>query len=252
LTEPGVTAAMIRRIRNAWGLLRIGQLVARFSTCPICGPTLLVKLARDSISVRCARCRASGIHMSIVQVIQGLYPDLSALAVYEMSSRGPLFEYLNGRAGRLTCSEYFDDVAPGQSKGGVQCQDVERLTFSDASFDICTSTEVFEHVPDDEKGFREIRRVLKPGGRFVFTVPLSGSPVTLKRAEIVDGEMLHLLPPEYHGDAIRGQGRVLVYRDYGLDIVVRLRLCGFADATIVDVDDARWWGLGQRVIVAEA
>lgn len=117
---------------------------------------------------------------------------------------------------------------------------------------MCTSTEVFEHVPDDEKGFREIWRVLKPGGRFVFTVPLSDSPVTVKRAEIVDGEVRHLLPLEYHGDAIRGQGRILVYRDYGRDIVTRLRLCGFANATIVDVDDAQWWGLGQRVIVAQA
>jgi len=247
-----VTAAVIRRIRNAWGLLRVGQLGARFSACPVCGPTLLVRLARDPISVRCTRCRASGIHMSIVQVIQGLYPDLSALAVYEMSSRGPLFEYLKGRAGRLTSSEYFDDVAPGESKGGIQCQDVERLTFSGSSFDLCTSTEVFEHVPDDEKGFREIRRVLKPGGKFVFTVPLSDSPVTVKRAEIVDGEVRHLLSPEYHGDAIRGQGRVLVYRDYGRDLVTRLGLCGFANATVVDVDDARWWGLGQRVIIAQA
>ena len=247
-----MTAAVIRRIRNAWGLLRVGQLGARFSKCPVCGPTLLVRLARAAISVRCTRCRASGIHMSIVQVIQGLYPDLSALTVYEMSSRGPVFEYLKGRARRLTCSEYFDDVAPGQSKGDVQCQDVERLTYSDASFDLCTSTEVFEHVPDDEKGFREIRRVLKPGGRFIFTVPLSDSPVSVKRAEIVGGEVRHLLPPEYHGDVIRGQGRVLVYRDYGRDVVTRLRLCGFAKAAIVDVDDAQWWGLGQRVIVAEA
>jgi SAM-dependent methyltransferase len=190
--------------------------------------------------------------MSIVQVLQGLYPDLSALFVYEMSSRGPLVEYLRERAGRLTCSEYFDDRAPGQSKGGVVCQDVERLTFSDAAFDLCTSTEVFEHVPDDEKGFREIRRVLKPGGRLVFTVPLSDRPLTVRRAALVDGEVRHLLPPEYHGDAIRGQGRVLVYRDYGRDVVPRLRLCGFANAAIVDVDAEQWWGLGRRVVVAEA
>jgi ubiquinone/menaquinone biosynthesis C-methylase UbiE len=32
---------------------------------------------------------------------------------------------------------------------------VQRLSFADASFDLCTSTEVFEHVPDDRAGLRE-------------------------------------------------------------------------------------------------
>lgn len=226
-----------RGIRTGWKILRFSQLGARFSACPICGPTLLLKLANDPIAVRCVRCRASGIHLSIVQVVQRLYPSLSGLTVYELSSRGPLFEYLKVRARQLTCSEYFDDVEPGQWRDGVQCQDAARLTYTDASFDLCTSTEVFEHVPDDERGFREIRRVLMPGGRFVFTVPLSDSPVTITRAEAVGGQIRHLLTPEYHGDAIRGQGRVLVYRDYGRDIV--------------EVDDARWWRLGCKVIVAE-
>lgn len=197
------------------------------------------------------RCGASAIHQSIMRVLGRIYPDLSAAAVYEMSSRGPLFEYLKARAGRLVCSEYFDDVPPGKYRNGVQCQDVARLTHADASFDLCTSTEVFEHVPDDEQGFREIRRVLRPGGRFVFTVPLSESAQTVTRAELANGEVRHLLPPEYHGDAIRGQGRVLVYRDYGRDIVALLQRCGFSRAEIVRPDAGSWWGLGSDVIVAE-
>lgn len=68
--------------------------------------TPLLRLAQDAISVGCLRCRASSIHMSIVQVVQRLYSDLSEISVYETSSRGPLFEYLRGRAGRLTCSEW--------------------------------------------------------------------------------------------------------------------------------------------------
>jgi hypothetical protein len=44
---------------------------------------------------------------------------------------------------------------------------------------------------------------------------------------------------------------VLVYREYGRDIIDRLRSCGFAGAAVVDVDAARWWGLGHKVIVAE-
>jgi SAM-dependent methyltransferase len=186
-----------------------------------------------------------------MQVLARLYPDLSALAVYELSSRGPLFEYLKARAGRLVFSEFFDGVAPGAYCGGVQCQDVTRLTYPDASFDLCTSTEVFEHVPDDRAGFREIRRVLKPAGRFVFTVPLADSPTTQERAVMAGGEVRHLLPPEYHGDALRGPGQVLAFRNYGRDIVERLLECGFRRAGIVAVDEASWWGLGREVVVAE-
>jgi SAM-dependent methyltransferase len=189
--------------------------------------------------------------MSIVQVLKVLVPDIALKHVYEMSSRGPLFEFLKSHCRYLTVSEYFDGVLPGAFKDGVQCQDVHQLTYPDECFNICTSTEVFEHVADDLKGFAEIHRVLRPGSLFIFTVPLSNSATTVQRAELVDGEIRHLLPPEYHSDLIRGEEKVLVYRDFGLDITERLRQAGFGSARIMKVDDSEWWGLGQSVVVAE-
>lgn len=242
----------LQKIRVAWGLMNPERLRARFSICPFCGPTVLVKLADDAISVRCIRCSASAIHMSIVQVLKKQYPDFSGLAAYEMSSRGPLFDFLQRTAGQLMYSEFFDDVQPGAFRGDIQCQDVQALTYDNASFDLCTSTEVFEHVPDDRKGFSEIRRVLRPGGRFVFTVPLTESAVTVERAVIDGGAIRHLLEPEYHGDVIRGHGRVLCFRNYGRDIVDRLKESGFRTARLETADRAAWWGFGTKVVVAEA
>jgi ubiquinone/menaquinone biosynthesis C-methylase UbiE len=46
--------------------------------------------------------------------------------------------------------------------------DVEKLPFSDDSFDTVLSSFVFCTVPNPEKGMREILRVLKPGGRAIF------------------------------------------------------------------------------------
>ena len=189
--------------------------------------------------------------MSIVQVLKVLVPDIARKHVCEMSSRGPLFEFLKSHCRYLTVSEYFDGVLPGAFKDGVQCQDVHQLTYPDECFNICTSTEVFEHVADDLKGFAEIHRVLRPGSLFIFTVPLSNSVTTVQRAELVDGEIRHLLPPEYHSDLIRGEEKVLVYRDFGLDIAERLRQAGFSSARIMKVDDSEWWGLGQSVVIAE-
>jgi SAM-dependent methyltransferase len=198
--------------------------------CPLCGPSVVVRLSASPIGARCLRCAASGITMALVSVLQREVGSLAALHVYELSSRGPLVEWLRRHAGRLTCSEWFDGASPGQMVDGIQCQDVQRLTFAPASFDVCTSTEVFEHVPDDARGFAELRRVLRPGGRLAFSVPLSPAAATIERARLRrDGEVEHLLPPEYHGDRIRGRGRVLAYRNYGLDVLERVAAQGFRD-----------------------
>jgi ubiquinone/menaquinone biosynthesis C-methylase UbiE len=45
--------------------------------------------------------------------------------------------------------------------------DVESLPFEDESFDLVLGHAVLHHVPDVETGFREMLRVLRPGGRLV-------------------------------------------------------------------------------------
>ena len=240
------------RFRAAISLLRPGALAARPFSCPICGPSLLVRLSRQAIGVRCVRCAGSAITLALVAVLKSVRPGFRGEAVYELSARGPLYRYLRREVPRLTASEYFDGTPPGASRDGVLCQDIRRLTFADASFDVCTSTEVFEHVADDLAGFREIRRVLRPGGIMVFTVPLSSSAVTVERAVERDGVIEHLLPAEYHGDRIRGQGRVLVFRDYGTDITARLRAQGFAEAAIDRRCETAFLGQGCGVIMARA
>lgn len=45
------------------------------------------------------------------------------------------------------------------------------LPFRDGLFDVVVAAEVLEHLPGPVDAVREIRRVLKPGGRFIATVP---------------------------------------------------------------------------------
>jgi SAM-dependent methyltransferase len=127
---------------------------------------------------------------------------------------------------------------------------VQRLSYGDGVFDLGTSTEVFEHVPDDARGFAELFRVVAPGGHLIFTVPLSGADATIERARLEDGEVVHLEEPAYHDDFIRGAGRVLVYRDYGRDITRRLERAGFTDAHIESVTDPAGFGCRASVVVA--
>ena len=241
---------MFRKIKIATKLLKWRNLDFKSGYCPLCGPTFFVKLDNYEMAIRCLRCRSSAATMSFVSVVKRLIPDLSEKHVYELSAQGPLVKFLLRSAGKVTLSEYFDDVPLGKYKGKIQCQDVERLTYDKESFDICTSTEVFEHVPHDLEGFKELYRILKRGGVLMLTVPLSPVSKTVERAKIIDGEIQYLLPPEYHGDRIRGFNSVLCFRNYGQDIVDRLDFVGFHHPRIVQGDDPTGWGFSRGVVVA--
>jgi len=220
--------------------------------CPVCDAhRIILRLRQNVISVRCLSCRATAVTMSLVSILRRLMPDLTSLDVYELSSRGPLVNFLGNTCRTLTCSEYYEGVKPGEYKNGVLCQDVQMLTFPDNSFDICTSTEVFEHVPDDLAGFSQVMRVLRPGGLFLFTVPLFPSPTTIERARLHEGRKIeHLLSPQYHRDPVRGYKRILVYRDYGRDIVQRLENLGFSKVRLLSPEEPPPFGYSRKVIAA--
>ena len=55
--------------------------------------------------------------------------------------------------------------------------DAERLPFADNTFDIVTSSWVLEHLPNPVRTFREVARVLRPGGRFLFLTPNRYHPI---------------------------------------------------------------------------
>lgn len=180
------------------------------------------------MGTRCIRCLSTQIHRAMGIVIASL--DLpTECRVYELSSKGALFSYLRRRFRDLYFSEYYDDVPPGTACNGIICQDVQELHIDDGTFDLITSTEVFEHVPDDARGFAEMYRVLRDNGCFVFTVPLMDDHPTLEKALLKpDGSIEHLLAPEYHSDRIRGRRTVLAFRTYGTDIALRLGAAGFS------------------------
>jgi SAM-dependent methyltransferase len=223
----------------------------RIDFCPLCNcKRILIKFGVSEMAVRCLSCHASAPTMSIVSVLRNVVKKINSMEIYEMSSRGPLYKYLKNHAKKLTYSEYFSDIVSGKYKKNVQCQDVQNLTYSDESFDICTSTEVFEHVPDDSKGFSEIYRVLRPNGILVFTVPLHQAYETVERAILTsDGEVKYILPPEYHEDPLRGS-KIIVFRNYGVEIKDRLRNAGFRTVTIEMPVDKIPWGHSRPIVVA--
>jgi len=111
-------------------------------------------------------------------------------------------------------------------------QNLECLTFADASFDLVMTSDVMEHVRLDDIAHREIRRVLKPGGVYIFTVPHTrAAHGTMNRVVIHDpldpAKDEYVMEKEFHGDANDLQNAALSYRVYGTELDEKLQKLGF-------------------------
>jgi SAM-dependent methyltransferase len=62
-------------------------------------------------------------------------------------------------------------ISDRKGLGPVERGDICAMPFADGSFDFVFSTDILEHVEDDNRALSEIHRVLKPGGRCLITVP---------------------------------------------------------------------------------
>src|SRR5207244_657672 len=79
----------------------------------------------------------------------------------------------------------------------------------DNSIDDLVTADVFEHVRFDDLAFREVYRVLRPGGYFFLQVPYEHSERTRILVQPDGDQDIYLCPPLYHDE------HTLVYRIYG-------------------------------------
>jgi|SRR5580704_243111 SAM-dependent methyltransferase len=73
---------------------------------------------------------------------------------------------------------------------------ISALSFKDESFDLVTANMVVEHLAEPDLQFREIHRILRPGGLFVFHTPNAYGYMTLFARlvpEFMKGRLIQLL-----------------------------------------------------------
>jgi SAM-dependent methyltransferase len=99
---------------------------------------------------------------------------------------GTGFFLLNLKQAGVLDEAHVSDLSPGMVQAAIRngealgldvdgrVADAESIPYDDATFDLVVGHAVLHHIPDVELALREVLRVLKPGGRFVF----AGEPTT--------------------------------------------------------------------------
>lgn len=168
----------------------------------------------------------STIHL--VDIEAELYPTSR---IYLTEQVTPMYRHFHAAYPQTTGSEFLGDAAVrGQpNANGIRHEDMTQLSFEDESFDAVISLDVLEHIPDFQKAFREAARVLAPGGKLIWSAPFVDElAVNHIRARVENGEIVHLVPPEYHGDPVTNEG-VLCYQHFGWEVLDQMRAAGFRD-----------------------
>ncbi|WP_406696067.1 class I SAM-dependent methyltransferase [Singulisphaera sp. Ch08] len=216
-----------------------------FGKCLVCGAFTPWKIHTDNLRETglCRNCRSMNRYRALAYVIcKSLSGDLGTslrslvdvakledLKVYNTDAHSAIHSVLAPMK-NYVCSEYLgDELAGGEYVNDVQHQDLMNLSFPDASLDVVLSADVFEHIPDPYKAHREIFRVLKHGGRHIFTVPFDQAQYLDDLRAVIDedGSIKMLKPPIYHHDPLRIDEGCLVYSFFSIEMLVRLRRIGF-------------------------
>ena len=186
---------------------------------------------------RCLRCRANITNLSLIPVIAKHFQNRGInCAAYELSTYGATLNYLKANFCEVVTSEYFPERELGVKHYGILNQDVQQLTFANASFDLVTSNQVFEHVPDDILGFKECWRVLKEHGVLIFSVPLYNLSETRQIAILENGNIRWLGEPEYHDSRLGGRKSAPTFWRHSVkDILARVKKAGFSHVELVNV-----------------
>jgi hypothetical protein len=229
--------------------------------CPTCDRDVsfvaVEPYLRDSFL--CSNCGSIPRERALMSVIETHFPQWRQLIIHESSpsSRGAS-KRIRQECPQYIASHLYPDKAPGTIvevferadqkpwlwwnpkyvRRYFRSENLEALSFADASIDLHITQDVIEHVFDPAQVFREIARTLKPGGAHIFTVPLwkKHEPSSVRARLADDGSIVHVDSPVYHGNPVSEEGS-LVTVDWGYDICGYIyEACGL-NTQLVYLDD---------------
>ena len=175
--------------------------------------------------VFCIMCRSFNrqrqLRYILDQEVKSYTRAINEITIWNTENSHSLHKRLSTKfSGKYVSSEFFkNNLSSGSYVNGVRHEDICQSSFSSSYFDFVLSSDVLEHVANPLRAFNELNRVLKIGGKHVFTVPfMENTPCSDIRAKLRDeGTIEYLKEPMFHGDPMRENG-ILVYTIFGEDL----------------------------------
>jgi 2-polyprenyl-3-methyl-5-hydroxy-6-metoxy-1,4-benzoquinol methylase len=141
-------------------------------------PTQSSPIRRETVDARAAELRLSRFHRGnrelLAERVRSIKGGKARVLEIGCGHLDFTFEYLVGACGELVATD-LERLFPEDTKlpEGVtfQTEDALDLSFDDGVFDCVIALEVIEHIDDDDKFVSESLRVLRPGGKLIFTTP---------------------------------------------------------------------------------
>jgi SAM-dependent methyltransferase len=133
----------------------------------------------------------------------------------------------------------------------VICGRGEHLPFTAESFDIVVCVWVLEHVERPELMFREVRRVLRPGGHFVFLTPNLRNPLLLlNRLARALPQLQRRIVPRLYGRVEADTFPVRYRANTEASIRALAAQCGLEVASLTAISDPTYLALNDLMFRA--
>jgi len=244
ILRAGILNSCYSSLREGFNRVRWGHFGAS-KYCPVCE-----KYSRKFQSfgtcgssrpdARCTFCGSLERHRLVWAFFYDrtdLFDDSTSKRMLQISP-GPFADVLREEQG----IDYLSgDIDEGKAMEKVDVTDIQ---YPADTFDVVYASHVLEHIPDDRKAMREIRRVLAPDGWAVLLVPITAEE-TFGDSSITDPE-----------ERVRLFGQHDHVRRYGPDFKDRLEEAGF-DVTrysapeVVEEENVQRMGLKRMGAVDE-
>lgn len=224
-------------------------------TCNICGtvnPITATKWTREEL--HCSGCGSTARNRGTIFALQKLLTNGASLTKPMRWVRGI------GCSDAPVCARLLDYFFTYQNTylhqpPHLDLMNIDKVSFSPFDFVVCS--DVLEHVPPPvDKAMSNLRRLVKPGGALILTVPyLEGDETYEHYPSLHEWEVRAfsrnravLLNAPENGDPIEiyrdlffhgGEGRTLEMRIFGeTDLIARLHAAGFDSVEILEFSES--------------